>query len=727
MKAKCEECTLGRTPVPMQAGRVSLMLVGQAPGRTETLTKVPFTGPAGRMLWRLCKEAGLDKPKLYVTNVVACAPPDDRMPTPKEVVCCLPRLIEEIEQTRPKVIVALGDLAITALTGEAGKAQRLRGQVLQLRLGDHRCPVVCTLHPAFVMRQRQWIDVVVNDLRQAKLLMEDNVEIVREEPELILDPPVSQLAETLDSWSTKMTAFDIETPGELNPRKAEIIGIAFSGEPHKAVAVDLYPGCPSWDVVRRFLEDGNAKKIAQNATFDLACLETSGVHVQGLIFDTRLAEYVMSSGTPTSLEFLRSKYTKVAPYKPAAKQKIDTIRDWPKEERLRYNALDAAVTLLVAIRQWDLLDPQDWGVLHKILLPLVPVINRMERKGVLVDQSRMLGIAQELHPKIEHLEKTVFEPCGINPASPKQVAAYLSIDSTGEAELLRQLKLGHEKKDFIEALLQWRKLTKLMSVYIVGVWDRLENGRIHTRFKIGGTETGRLASENPNLQNVPQEMRCIYIADPGMVMIGADYSQLELRVLAIVAGEEQAIRELFYEGRNTHHIMGKIIFGKEWDELTIEERLKAKGVVFGTAYGRSARSIASDFGISLVEAEVWQQQCINRYPGFLRYREQQQRLAGGIVTTPFGRKRRVETLAQALNTPIQSAGADVCLTSLIELDKAGFDLRLTVHDSIVLEAPEQEADEAMHQVKAIMERPILELGGFSFPVKIKKGKTWGEV
>jgi DNA polymerase-1 len=276
----------------------------------------------------------------------------------------------------------------------------------------------------------------------------------------------------------------------------------------------------------------------------------------------------------------------------------------------------------------------------------------------------------------------------------------------------------------MEHTLDYRGLQKADSVYIIGIYERLEEGRIHTHYKPEGTGTGRLASENPNLQNVPKELRVIYIPDEGKVFVEGDYSQLELRVLAVIAKEQTMLQEL-KEGKNTHHIMGYEVFHKQWDGLTEQQKLRAKAIVFGTAYGRSARSVAIEFSIPTMVAEEWQAICINRYPGLLIYKQRtmQEFQATGQITTPFGRTRTVQNLPQALNKP-QSIGSDVCLTSLIELDRAGFDLRLTVHDSIAVQFDEKAATEGAREMKRIMERPIEEMDNYQFPVKIGIGNDW---
>jgi len=733
----CANCTLAgvskQVPSYITASPYPILWVGQAPGRIETIVGRPFSGPAGKMLWRLFRAAGIDLSLCNLANPVRCAPPNDRKPTALEIKCCRSQLAEAIDEIRPTLIVALGETALYALTDRQGNIQHMRGSIYTLSSDfptQHRCPVFATLHPAFVMRQRQWIEIAVGDIKQALEYANKPVllEIEHEEPLYIIDPPAHELAEYLEAASKRLTAFDIETPGELNPRRASVIAISFSHHPNEACALDFVGADPRWDIVKRYLEDAAAPKVAQNAQFDIACLETSGVHVKGLEFDTKLAEHILNSDLPLHLDHLRTRYTKIPPYKPTTRE-MKQIGTWSKTRRLTYGCLDALVTLQVALAQQKLLDDDMWFVLKQIDLPLIQVVNKMERKGVRLDVDRLALIYANIAPTLEKIKSTYFDPLGINPNSPAQVAQHFKLTNARRPTIKRAIDRGHEEKEILEALLDYKQISKLASSFIIGIYKRLENGRIHTHYDIAGTGTGgRLSSSNPNLQNIPRVIRSVYLPDEGCVFVGADYNQLELRVLSVIAEEERAIQELFFEGKNIHHTMCKIIFNKTWDEATPIERTRTKNVVFGTAYGRSARSIAVDFGVTIREAEQWQHLCITQYPGFLKYRKRQEEIMRrfGYVRTPFGRKRVVQTLMQALNTPVQSAAGDITKLSLILLDRAGVDLRLTTHDDIVACFPKEEAEEGQRLIVNIMTRPIPQLRNLSFPVSAGTGDNWGE-
>jgi len=218
------------------------------------------------------------------------------------------------------------------------------------------------------------------------------------------------------------------------------------------------------------------------------------------------------------------------------------------------------------------------------------------------------------------------------------------------------------------------------------------------------------------------------VPDEGNVFVEADYSQLELRVLAVIADEKTMLNEL-QSGMNTHHMMGEIIFNRKWPALTDKERLWTKNVVFGTAYGRGPTAIARQFGITIKLAEEWQVACIKRYPSLQKYHVRQQGIfeRTNKCFTPFGRTRPITTVTQALNTPIQSSGSDVCLTSLIMLHDKGFNLCFTVHDSITIQVERPHAVDVAIEMTRIMERPILEMNNHCFPIKLSIGHNWRDL
>jgi len=699
-------------------------MVGQAPGKVETVTGQPFTGPAGKMLWRLLKEAGINKLKTDTTNVAKCAPPEDRKPNHLEIECCHQFLYEDIHHSQPSLIIALGDVASKTLTGEA-KIMSNRGAFKDLLPRfDYNCKVLICLHPSFVMRQRQWIEIAIDDFKKAEL--SGGHIHVESEPELVTEVDEYFLERYLEEASKVPSAFDTETTG-LNPRTSSVIGASVCYEHDRAIAFDLYEGDPRWRPFKKYLEDASAKKVTQNGQFDVAMLEGHGITTRGLAFDTRLAEHILESDLPGNLDFLRSKYTQIKPYKPTKKE-MKGIAHWEASRRNKYAALDALATYQVYEKQLELMDHGNMTVLQEIELPLIYVLNAMEQRGVQVDTDLLATLEDQTLPRATEIKETYFDPYDVNPNSPKQLMAFFGIPTTGEAAIKKCIKDRHIKRDMMELLLEYRTLHKQHSVYIDGVAKRLEYGRIHTHYKLDGTATGRLSSENPNLQNVPKPMRVIYIPDPGNVFIEADYNQLELRVLAVVAMEEVMMEEL-WNGRSTHHAMGEIIFNKTWQDLEDYQKVWVKNVVFGTAYGRGPTAIARQFGVTIREAERWQSLCIKRYKGLMQYRRNQEKIYSTTrrCTTPFGRTRQIDTVTKALNTPIQSSGSDVCLKSLIKLHNLGFHLCMTVHDSITIQADKQNWKDQAHELKQVMEEPVPELLDKSFPVSVSVGPNWKDM
>jgi len=730
---KCQECSLFKEGyVPPQfpiKSQYPVLWVGQAGGTTEDITGVPFTGKAGKMLWRLMKEAGLDKSKQAITNVVGCVPPDDRKPSPLEISCCSPRLYEEIRTFQPDLIVALGDIASKALVGKA-HIRNLRGQLFPLLPSwNYPCQVLCVLHPSFVMRQRQWIELAIEDFKLVtKFFLNDfNIKVLNDQPNFVFVSSSSELAIELEKMSRFEAAVDTETTG-LDVMRDKLVGASCCCESSRAIAFDLDSTDPKFEILKRYLEDPKTKKITQNGQFDVAVLETAGIKVQGLTFDTCLASHIINSDLPADLDFLRNRWTSIKPYKPP-KREMKTIKHWTRERRLTYGCWDALTTYLVAEAQKKEMTSDDWTVLTKIDIPLIGVINKMQRRGMLVDINALALLHSQLLPQIDEMKERHFDPLGLNPNSPTQLQLFLNIEDTKEDTLKKYIRKGYDKAELMQIILDYRAMQKVDSVYLLGVYDRLLNGRIHTEFNIAGTGTGRLSSVNPNLQNVPKELRVIYIADDeDHILIEGDYSQLEFRVVAVLANEQTVLNELS-QGINIHHKLAFEMFHKQWDQLTDVQKLREKAVVFGTIGGRSARSIAIEFDIPTLLAEEWQALCFNKYPKFLLYKKKQTKIFNelGYATTAFGRKRILQNLTQAFNTPMQGSAGDITKTSLIELDRSGIDLRLTVHDSIVAQFHKNELEEGASIMKQIMERPIEQLKAHQFPVKLGAGSNWYEL
>ena len=744
--SNCDACPLKDEDwVPSQVVSepdLPILFVGQNPGGTEMKTKVPFTGLAGKMAYRLFAEAGLNKRNLNLANLISCPTPEDRPPTSEEVACCSLGLQKEISELKPELIIALGKPSLKALAGRAD-ILKVRGAFFPLlSTWNYSCQVLACLHPSFVQRQRQWIEYAVRDLQKITTFFiqglpdrigtsgarvtSSGIQTSEGQPQFILNPSEAQLMEYLTA-SDDVTAFDLETTG-LNPRRDEILGISFCNKPGEAVAVYYRkPSDPRRQVVNWFLKHKKLKKATQNGSFDCAFEKTDGVDVQGLSYDTRLAEHLLNSELPTNLSFLRESYTNHPPYKPSEKEMRDIIH-MPMEKVLTFNCWDALVTYDVMKAQMKKLTPGNLKVLNEIYMPLIFTLNHMERKGVKIDVNCLAAIYADLIPKAQELDKEYFAPLGLNPNSPVQLTKYFGTKDSREDTLLYHIKRGHEHADLMQARLNYIGLTKGASTFLKGIYVRLEDGRIHTNYHPEGTGTGRISSSGPSLQNIPKDYRLIYIADnPDYVLVESDYSQLELIVAALL-GNETNLLEQIEQGIKPHHVLGKVIYGRDWDELNEQERLREKAVLFGTIGGRSPYSIAREFGIPVYQAEAWQALCVGQYPGLMTYRERclEEWQRTGKITTAFGTERMVSEPTQAFNNKMQGSASFVTLTTLNELFKKGFDLRLTVHDSIVWQCHKKEVKESIRQAKKIIQRPVEQLLSYCFPAKYAVGPSWGE-
>jgi len=739
IKAHCEECTLDSdTYVPFQNPFIkqhNILIVGQAPGKVEYYTKVPFSGPAGKTHYYLLQQVGLNKQMLPHTNICACYPPGDRKPIGTEIECCFPRLKQEIQHLSPVLIVSLGEVAMNTLTGMNNIMQQ-RGRFYNLLPKyEYKCKVLCCLHPSFVMRQRQWIPSAVNNYKLILKFLNGTLEPDLN-PVFTLDPSPEELQEYLFNTPFDVTmAVDTETTG-LNTRLDDIIGYSFSKDTRTAVAVKFKTPKetdPRWAIIEAFLEDKRYKKCWQNGSFDTEIARTYGIHDEGFFFDTRLAQQMLHSDLPSNLDFLRSQYTNIPPYKPSKKD-IKHISNWGAERMLQYAAWDAVTTKAVMKEQFKLLDAKQIYLMQDLLIPLVRAIGRMERRGNLVDKEALASLYLQCAPEMEKIEEQ-FKSFSVNPRSPKQLKEFFNLKTTQEDEIKRQIKRRHPKAELMQKLLEYRKLHKVASVYLKGIYQRLENDRTHPHYKIEGTGTGRLASENPNMQNIPEELRVIYISDPDYILINADYSQLELWVGAVIAGEDQMLKDL-QDGLDIHYIACQLCFpevplkyGNRKQDFTHSQQTIAKTINFGTFYGRTPLSIAREFGVTVAEAESWQKKILNKYPNLSKYKRNCEEAfrKKGYLKSPFGRIRYITSVTQGYNFPVQSAASDITLYSIKISDENNLWCWATVHDSIVYQVPLKEYDKQLKLIKSIIERPIPELDNVRFKADYKKGYNWYEM
>jgi len=526
--------------------------------------------------------------------------------------------------------------------------------------------------------------------------------------------------------------------------------------------------------LKPLLEDPAVLKIGQNIKFDASILARHGITL-GPVDDTMLISYVLSAGLNghgmDELSERHLKHTPIAFKEVAGSGKAQITFDRvPLEAATAYAAEDADVTL----RLWHVLKPR---LVHEHLStvyetlerPLVGIIAAMEREGVKVDRNHLSRLSGEFAQRMAALEDEAQTLVGrpFNLGSPKQIGEILfdvmglkggRKTSTGawstDSDVLEELAAGGEALPRL--LLDWRQLAKLKGTYTDALRDAVSavSGRVHTSFSLAAAATGRLASSDPNLQNIPvrneegRKIRTAFIAEPGYKLISADYSQIELRLLAHIAGID-ALKAAFRNGLDIHAMTASEMFGVPIEGMPSEVRRRAKAINFGIIYGISGYGLANQLGISQSEASAYIKQYFERFPGIRTYMDATKASAreAGYVTTAFGRRvwlREIQSKTpasrafaerQAINAPIQGSAADIIKRAMIRLPDAlkaaGLRARmlLQVHDELLFEAPDAEAKATCALVKSVMEKASLPAIALSVPlvVEAKAGANWNEV
>ena len=556
----------------------------------------------------------------------------------------------------------------------------------------------------------------------------------------------------LDTWLDKiakgsLVAVDTETTS-LDYMQAQIVGVSIAVEPGQAAYIPFghdYLGVPDQldkDSVlaqlKPLLEDANIKKVGQNLKYDMSVLAQHGIHLQGIAFDTMLESYVLDSvATRHDMDSLAQKYldqTTISFTEVAGKGAGQlTFNQVALEQAVPYAAEDADITLRLHEALWPQVSAADSlvKVFNDIELPLIPVLSRIERTGALVDGTLLFHQSAELAVRLAELEAQAWDMAGqeFNLASPKQLGEILfekleipilkktakGAPSTKE-EVLQELALDYPLP---KVLLEHRGLAKLKSTYT----DKLPTminpttKRIHTSYHQAGTATGRLSSSDPNLQNIPvrtaegRRVRQAFIAAPGSKIVAADYSQIELRIMAHLS-EDPTLVSAFAAGQDIHRATAAEVFGVATEEVTVDMRRSAKAINFGLIYGMSAFGLARQLNIGRKQAAEYIELYFERYPGVQNYMDTIRHTAAeqGYVETVFGRRlylpeinarngmRRQAAERTAINAPMQGTAADIIKLAMIHVDDwlENSDLQsrmiMQVHDELVLEVPESEME-----------------------------------
>lgn len=646
---------------------------------------------------------------------------------------------------------------------------------------------------------KSWLDELQRDAKRVELSGAEAAPAAVPPPQAVEQAPLELQYETIldqerfDAWleklkGAKLIAFDTETTG-IDAQQAQLVGLSFSVKAGEAAYVPLthsYMGAPAQldrDSVllalKPLLEDPKLLKVGQHAKFDMNILancaiggdQANGITVRGVAFDTMLESYVLNStATRHDMDSLAQKYldhSTVSFQDIAGKgAKQLTFDQIPLEQAGPYAAEDADVTLRLHQVLFDKLSaiPSLASVLTDIEMPLVPVLARIERQGALVDD-KLLGVQSiELGDKMVALEREAFEIAGeeFNLGSPKQLGSIL-YDKLGLPVLKKTAKgqpstaeevlakLAEDDYPLPRVLMQYRSMSKLKSTYTDRLPEQINprTGRIHTSYHQAVASTGRLSSSDPNLQNIPvrtaegRRIRQAFIAPPGYKLLAADYSQIELRIMAHLSRDE-GLLNAFRNNLDVHTATAAEVFKVELKDVTSDQRRSAKAINFGLIYGMGAQKLGKDIGVHTKQAKAYIDTYFARYPGVREYMDRTRAQAAdqGYVETIFGRRlylpeinsnkpqERAGAERTAINAPMQGTAADIIKKAMVAVDNwlesSGLDARviLQVHDELVLEVREDLVDQVREEIRghmsgaATLDVPLL--------VEVGVGNNWDE-
>jgi DNA polymerase I len=581
----------------------------------------------------------------------------------------------------------------------------------------------------------------------------------------------------LERWLGRLAAaplfaFDTETTS-LNYMVADIVGVSFAVAPGEAAYVPVghdYAGAPDQlprarvlERLKPLLEDPERAKVGHHVKYDMHVLENHGIRLQGARYDSMLESYVLDSvATRHDMDSAAEKYLGIRTihYEDVAGRgaKQLSFNQVPVDRAAEYSAEDADVTLRLHEALWPKLSatPALKRVYEQIEAPLIPVLERMEHTGVLVDAALLKRQSGELAARMQEIERAAHQVAGapFNLESPRQLQQILfeqhklpitrrtptGQPSTAE-DVLEDLAASHELPRLI---LDYRAMAKLKSTYTDRLPEQVgeRTGRVHTSYHQAVAATGRLSSMDPNLQNIPirtpegRRIRQAFIAPPGFQILAADYSQIELRIMAHLSGDPGLLRA-FAEDRDVHQATAAEIFGVEPGSVSSDQRRAAKTINFGLIYGMSAFGLATRLGLERAAASAYVERYFERYPGVRRYMDDTRRRAReqGYVETVAGRRlylpdirsgnRNVQQAAEraAINAPMQGTAADIIKRAMIEVDRwlisesIRAKLVMQVHDELVLEVEASSVPQVSERVVQLM----AEAGSLSVPLQVEVG------
>jgi DNA polymerase-1 len=769
-------CLIGDGPYP-----TDICLVGEAPGYREDNVRKPFAGKAGRLLDSLLDAAGLDRRRLFITNAVHCRPPENRKPTTAEIETCHQYLKRELDYVKPKLILALGNVALRSLLGkQAPNVTSARGRVFTL----NGARVVGTYHPAAALRTPYLAELIIDDFKRALRHLQRtpsarptyNYTLVDSKNFTAISSMLLQTAEPI-ALDIETTALDMYDPHQrllsfaLSPQKGE--AYCFLVHHNKATL--------RHDQLERFLTVLFMERpvIGHNVKFDLRWIYQTFNIKPYAARDTRVMLHLLDENYPDKeLKHLTLIHTKMGPSLLDWERQVKGegrftgfARDVRVEPLVNYNCGDADATRQLHQKFLKWLQQEELVSLLQFQDQVTRMLLDVELAGFTIDRGRRAALTQTLTQTLEQLTLKLRQ--GIRPDlnvnSTQQLADVLftrmrlpvlkqtptgkpAVDEMTLEELSRSRNLSPKAKEWLTNLIQYRQDHKIYTVYLEGL-DVKADGRVHPNYKQTGTVTGRLSCADPNLQQIPREgpVKSMFISRfKHGTILQMDYNQVELRVLAHYS-RDPGLLEAFRTGRDIHRAVAARVFRKPEAKVTEQERKFTKQVNFGIAYCITEYGLASKLNIS--EDEAWRH-LDDWHREFPRVREwwreiRQTAQKYHLVWTEFGRRRRFvdlspnskegrEALRQAVNFPVQSLASDITVFVMTELWKALMErsyqscLVANVHDAIIVDCHPREVRHVAKLMRSIAEAPPLEWR-FKFKLRVplvaelKSGPTWGTI
>lgn len=730
----CTQCSLRETATQPVCGNgevgVKYMVIGEAPGREEDAAGVPFIGKAGKRLDKLLALAGIDINDCYITNVIRCRPPKNRDPRKGEIKACVKWLDEEIRLVKPQYIIALGAIP-TGLFSKYGISQ-LHGTMIDFEWNGEKTPIIFQYHPAAALHQPRLWAQMLTDWEWLPEKVDHNYIVVTSGNILPKEYRKGQLG-----GYQHLIALDTENApdGSLGQWS-----IAFRDEADQ-ICVSAFYGREGASALQ--IPTSKITLVGMHhAKWDLRVLKANKMHLPKNVVCTMIMAYCLGLGkqdVKADAAYTNTGMVGGLGLKYLARRHLgmemktwQDVKDHP-EAIPEYNADDSVSTLLLAEKWLPKLPEHFW----KIDMPLLGVLMAIEDRGIAIDPAFLDTFVQELDTALAEIDLP------INPYSPKQLIKYFYEERGYQPTKFTETGQPSTEKEILETfndpvadkIISYKGLHQDRTTYMETYVKKVDSGgRIHAEFKQTSTATGRLSCAKPNLQNVPKrdearaEMRKLFVATPGCLLVRADYSQLELRVFAALAGEER-MKEVFARGGNIHQETADVLGLSYYD---------AKTVNFLMLYGGGAWKISQEFHVPIDQAKLYLQRYFQRFPGILDYFKQILEVVNESkeIANYFGRTRRLDALyaedwrvrkqgeREAINTPIQGTAAEIVKLAMIRLHyEHQAPMILAVHDELLFEVEKKTAIDYAHWLKTYIPT-LVEINGMCFPVEVSVGENW---